>query len=61
MYLYRAVDSAGNTLEFLLSENRDTQTAKRFSRKSIEAPHVMTPRVINVDQNPAYTKARWPS
>jgi transposase, IS6 family len=43
MYLYRAVDSAGNTLEFLLSENRDTQTAKQFFRKAIEAPHVMTP------------------
>ncbi|HEU0021494.1 MAG TPA: IS6 family transposase [Dehalococcoidia bacterium] len=57
MYLYRAIDSAGNTLEFLLSENRDTQTAKRFFRKALEAPHVMTPRVINVDQNPAYPKA----
>jgi IS6 family transposase len=30
MYLYPAVDSAGNALEFLLSENRDTQGAKWF-------------------------------
>ena len=30
MYLYPAVDSAGNTLEFLLIENRDTQGAKWF-------------------------------
>jgi transposase-like protein len=57
MYLYRAVDSAGNTLEFLLSQTRDTQAAKRFFRKALGAPHVMTPRVINVDQNPAYPKA----
>jgi IS6 family transposase len=30
MYRYRAVDSAGNTLEFLLSATRDAQAAKRF-------------------------------
>ena len=57
MYLYRAVDSAGNTLEFLLSNTRDTLAAKRFFRKALGAPHIMTPRVINVDQNPAYPKA----
>jgi transposase-like protein len=57
LYLYRAVDSAGNTLEFMLSNNRDTLAAKRFFRKALGAPHVMTPRVINVDRNPAYPKA----
>jgi transposase-like protein len=31
MYLYRAVDSQGNTLEFHLSATRDAQAAKRFS------------------------------
>ena len=36
MYLYRAVDSQGNTLEFLLSATRDAQAAKRFFEK---APH----------------------
>jgi len=30
MYLYRAVDSQGNTLEFLLSPRRDAEAAKRF-------------------------------
>ncbi len=30
MYLYRAVDSEGNTLEFLLSPTRDAEAAKRF-------------------------------
>jgi len=57
MYLYRAVDSAGNTLEFLLSATRDTQAAKRFFSKALTAPHTVTPRVITVDKNAAYPKA----
>jgi transposase, IS6 family len=35
MYLYRAVDSQGNTLEFLLSSTRDAQAAKRFFLKAL--------------------------
>ena len=57
MYLYRAVDSQGNTLEFLLSPTRDAQAAKRFFAKTLAAPHTTTPRVINVDKNAAYPKA----
>jgi transposase, IS6 family len=57
LYLYRAVDSTGNTLEFLLRETRDTQEAKRFLARVLEASHTTTPRVINVDRNPAYPKA----
>jgi transposase, IS6 family len=57
LYLYRAVDSAGNTLEFLLSEHRDAQAAKRFLARALDASHTSTPRVINVDRNPAYPKA----
>jgi transposase, IS6 family len=37
MYLYRAVDSAGNTLEFLLSPTRDAEAAKRFLVKALRA------------------------
>jgi IS6 family transposase len=33
MYLYRAVDSTGQTLDFLLNETRSTRAAKRFSEK----------------------------
>ena len=36
MYLYRAVDSAGDTLEFMLSQTRDTQAAKQFFTKAWE-------------------------
>jgi|SRR5579884_25507 len=37
MYLYRAVDSEGNTLEFLLSPTRDAKAAKRFLKKALHA------------------------
>jgi transposase, IS6 family len=57
MYLYRAVDSQGNTLEFLLTPTRDAQAAKRFFAKALAAPHSSTPRVITVDKNAAYPKA----
>jgi transposase, IS6 family len=57
MYLYRAVDSQGHTLEFLLSATRDAEAAKRFFSKTLAASHTTTPRVINVDKNAAYPKA----
>jgi transposase-like protein len=57
MYLYRAVDSHGETLEFHLSATRDAQAAKRFLTKALGASHTMTPRVITVDKNAAYPKA----
>ncbi|MCM3771409.1 IS6 family transposase [Priestia aryabhattai] len=54
MYLYRAVDSEGNTIDFYLSESRDKRAAKRFFRKALALSHVSMPRVITVDKNPAY-------
>ena len=56
-YLYRAVDSQGNTLDFLLTAKRDAEAAKRFFRKTMLAAHTQEPRVINVDKNAAYPKA----
>lgn len=38
MYLYRAIDSVGDTVEFLFSENRDLLAANRFLRKALERP-----------------------
>ena len=35
VYLYRAVDSTGATIDFLLSARRDTPAAKRFSGQSL--------------------------
>ncbi|GMA66013.1 IS6 family transposase (plasmid) [Alicyclobacillus fastidiosus] len=56
-YLYRAVDSNGQTIEFMLSANRDVLAAKRFFKKAISSPHNQAPRVITVDKNPAYPPA----
>ncbi|MEO0520875.1 MAG: IS6 family transposase [Cyanobacteria bacterium P01_A01_bin.116] len=53
-YLYRAVDSQGNTLDFMLSAKRDAKAAKRFLRKVLNASHTIEPRVITVDKNAAY-------
>ena len=53
-YLYRAVDSRGQTIDFLLSARRDAEAAKRFFRKALGQPHTVNPRTITVDKNPAY-------
>jgi transposase-like protein len=56
-YLYRAVDKEGNTLDFMLRAKRDALAACRFFRKTLKANHTQTPRVINVDKNPALSCA----
>ena len=53
-YLYRAFDSTGKTIEFLLTAKRDAVAAKRFLHKAIEASGNPMPRLMNVDKNPAY-------
>jgi transposase, IS6 family len=57
VYLYRAVDSAGQTIDFLLSPKRDAAAAKRFFRKALKQPHTVNPRTITVDKNAAYPVA----
>jgi transposase-like protein len=49
-YLYRAVDSQGKTIDFLLMAHRDAEAAKRFLCKALKAVHNQEPRVINVDK-----------
>ena len=56
-YLWRAIDSDGNTLDFLLTARRDAKAAKRFFRKVLQQEHVEMPRVINTDKYAAYPKA----
>jgi transposase-like protein len=56
-YLYRAVDWAGNTLEFMLSPTRDAGAAACFLRRALDAGPSVMPRVINGDQNAAYPRA----
>src|SRR6202050_5509697 len=55
-YLYRAIDSAGNTIDFMLSPNRDLIAAKGFLQLALSATQIR-PRVINVDGHPAYASA----
>src|ERR1700720_1915496 len=56
-YLYRAVDSRGQTIDFLLAARRKTAAAKRFFRKAIAQRHIVNPRTLTVDKNPAYPRA----
>src|SRR5438105_15478604 len=56
-YLYRAVDSEGNTIDFMLSPNRDLTAAKQFMQLALWRTREVRPRVINVDGHPAYARA----
>ena len=54
-YLYRAVDKAGATVDFLLTARRDRKAALRFLRKAVERHGV--PRTITIDKSGANTAA----
>ena len=56
-YLYRAVDSSGATLDFLLSAKQDAVAAKRFLAKALGRRNHPMPRVINTDRHTAYPPA----
>jgi transposase-like protein len=47
VYLYRAVDKQGRTVDFLLSKRRDVATAKRFFSRATKQHGA--PRVITLD------------
>jgi transposase, IS6 family len=52
--LYRAVDAAGQAIDFLLSPKQDSAAARRFFRKALKQPHTVNPRTITVDKDAAY-------
>ena len=54
-YLYRAVDKHGETIDFLLTEHRDTEAALRFLKKAIRRNGV--PETITIDGSDANTAA----
>ena len=56
-YLYRAIDSAGATIDFLLSAKRDADAAQRLFRKALRDRSHPQPRVINTDLAPIYASA----
>jgi transposase, IS6 family len=53
MYLYRAVDSEGNTLEFLLSSTRDAEAAKHFFCKALHVTASPPPQAPRVEEQVA--------
>jgi transposase-like protein len=57
VYLYRAVDSTGATIDFLLSAKRDAAAAERFLAKALGGANHPHPRVINTDEHAAYPPA----
>jgi putative transposase len=54
-YLYRAVDTAGQTIDFLLTAKRDAAAALRFFRKAIRQHG--EPEVVTIDKSGANTAA----
>jgi putative transposase len=54
-YLYRAVDKAGATVDFLLTAKRDCKAASRFLRKAIGQHGA--PEKITIDKSGANTAA----
>ena len=56
-YLYRAVDSAGQAIESMLSAKRDVPAAKRFFKKLVRANHRRLPFTIGTDKHASYPEA----
>jgi len=55
VYLYRAVDKAGQTVDFFLSRNRDVNAAKSFLRSAMKNTRV--PAKITLDAYAASHRA----
>jgi transposase, IS6 family len=56
-HLYRAVDSAGSTIEIMLSARRDVSAERRFFKKVMRADHRRLPYTIGADKHASYPEA----
>jgi IS6 family transposase len=56
-YLYRAIDSHGQTIEFMLSARLDVSAAKRFFKKLMRADHRQLPFTVGTDKHASYPEA----
>jgi len=56
-HLYNAVDSVGETIDFLLSPKHDAIAAKVFLQLALCRAGQASPRVINVDGHQRYSHA----
>lgn len=61
MYLYWAIDSVGNTQEFLLSPTCDVHAAKRFFLKALHSTAGSAPHIYPVDEQVAQPTAADPN
>src|SRR5215831_8840768 len=57
IYLYRAVDSTSETIDFMLSPKRDAVATNHFLQKALMRTGQIRPRVINVDGHTSYPAA----
>src|SRR5215470_9308272 len=57
MYLFRAVDSGGQTVDFYLSETRDCEAAKLFLKRALANPDNRPARVFVRDGLRSYPAA----
>ena len=57
MYLFRAVDSQGQTVDFYLSQTRDREAAKLFLKKALANPDNRPPHVFARDGLRSYPAA----
>jgi len=57
MYLYRAIDSEGNTIDFYLSQRRNAKAAQRFLKKALVSCHAAKSRTITADGDRVYPVA----
>jgi len=51
------VDSSGDTIDFMLSPERDLTAAKLFLRLALSGSGGVRRRVVNMDGHPAYGRA----
>jgi len=57
LYLFRAVDSSGQTVDFYLSETRDREAAKCFLKRALANPDNRPPHVFARDKLRSYSAA----
>jgi transposase, IS6 family len=56
-FFQQAIDSTGQTIEFMLSAKRDVPAAKRFFKKLMRADHRRLPLTIGTDKHASYPEA----
>ena len=59
LYLYRAVDKQGRTIDFLLRPDRGIAAAQAFFRKAVATNHERGPRKVTLDGHVPSRRALW--